>query len=128
MRGVLLAAALAFASTPAHATQDIVCRSPDGAASATLGVGTLPVLSIISASIVFGEEKFTTWGEGDARIAVGQAAYLDGGGLSADFVDANISEIRFSLRLVSASDGRDQVMAGVLRRHGQAVAPVICEG
>lgn len=118
-----------FVPAPASATVEIVCQAVDGSdAHVAIGFGTLPVLNIISARIgVNGSIWTTSAGEGEIAILVGQAAH-DGNLIIADFTDPNVLAIVASLRLLSASDSKDEIRIGTLRLTGQGVYGLLCEG
>ncbi|MEX0347559.1 MAG: hypothetical protein AB3N20_21730 [Rhizobiaceae bacterium] len=123
------AMAVCLVSGAAHATGDIGCSGVDGSdATVDLNFGTLPVLSILNATITTGGKVWTTQaGKGETEIIVGQAAET-GNMLIADFTDANVEQILISLRLFSAEEGGDFVRAGTLTIKDYGAHAVSCEG
>ncbi len=120
-------AVLLIASTPAYATGEVICEAVDGTgATVDLGVGRLEVLAIISAHITANGKVWSTQpGKGETEIIVGQGA-RDRGWLVADFTDPNVERIIASLRLVSASEGDDYVLAGTLVIKGESAHALNC--
>lgn len=129
LRGLAFAVATLAATTHASATGDISCQGVSGSdATVDLNIGSLPILSIIRATISVGGQVWSTQpGKGETEIIVGQAAE-DGKLLIADFTDPNVVDIVASLRLLSAEEGGDFVRAGTLTVTGHGAHAVSCEG
>lgn len=125
-RALPLALAAALAAGPAAATGTIACSGPD--AAVTLGIGTLPVLAVISARIEAGGAIWTLEGAGEGTpVVVGQAARTDGWAV-VDFTDPNLTAIVAELRLLRATENHDTVEVGTLRLPGRGVHALVCEG
>ncbi|RLQ89263.1 hypothetical protein [Notoacmeibacter ruber] len=116
-------------ATPAAATGEIVCRGVESdAIRVTLGFGTLPVLSVISARIETQEATYQLSEGGNADlIRFGDGAFLNDG-LIARFTDDIVNEILAELRIVNMDDGRHFASVGLLRLPGKAAHALVCEG
>ena len=129
MRPVFLAGVLAACTTiggPASATGSITCQGPQ--ASVALGIGSLPVLAIVSARIEAEGEVWSLEGaQGGTPIVVGQAARTQAWTV-VDFADPNLVEVLAELRLIRASEGSDTAEVGTLRLPGRGVHALVCEG
>ena len=126
MRGMPLLLAAALIAGPAAATGTIACRGPE--ASVMLGIGTLPVLAVVSARIEAEGEVWSLDGAGGGTpVVVGQAARTDGWTV-VDLADPNLLGIVAEIRLMRASDGDDAAEVGTLRLPGRGVHPLVCEG
>ena len=125
-RGLAVAVAAALAAAPAGATGTIACSGTD--ASVSLGIGTLPVLAIISARIEAEGDVWTLDGTGAGTpVVVGQAARTERWTV-VDFADPNLTEIVAELRLLRATEGHDTAEVGTLRLPGRGVHALVCEG
>ncbi len=125
----VLAVAVCLMSSAAHATGDISCGGVNGSdATVDLNFGTLPVLSILNATITTAGKVWTTQpGKSETEIIVGQAAET-GNMLIADFTDVNVEQILISLRLFSAEEGGNWVRAGTLTIKDHGAHAVSCVG
>ncbi len=124
-----IALALCIVAAPAHATGEISCRGIENAAvNLSLGFGTLPILSVISARIAVDGTIYQLRGGEDATtIRFGDGAFLDDG-LIARFTDDIVNEVLAELRIVTAAEKRAVASVGLLRLPGRSVYPLICEG
>ncbi|WP_162787057.1 hypothetical protein [Notoacmeibacter marinus] len=117
-------------ASSAWATGEITCRGiEDDEVRASLGFGTLPVLSVISARIETPDGAYQLRGGEDVtEIRFGDGAFLQDG-LIARFTDDIINEVIAELRIVNMEEGRDLASVGLLRMPGKgAVYALICEG
>lgn len=116
-----------LSTSPAAASGDIICDATDGSgASISIGVGHLPVLSVLNA---FASDGVTTWSTnptGDEKPIVFGQGFADDRQVLVDFTDPNIEGIVVSLRLFQASGGKDYAEAGVLTFEGVSAFPVQC--
>lgn len=112
---------------PALATGSISCEGVGDDVSVELTIGSLPVLAIVAAHVTVGDETWAIGEDGDHEIAVGQA-FAEDGRLLADFVDTNFERVLARLRLVSASEGKDEARAGTLAIVERGAWPVVCVG
>lgn len=131
-RSLIKAAALlltaTFAAGEAHATTDIFCTATDGSgASIQLGVGTLPILAVISARATDGSETWSTDPQGGERAFSYAQGFIDERELRADFTDPNIERVVVSLRVVRGAGDKTFAQAGVLDFENLSVFPVSCE-
>lgn len=126
-RGLALALGAALVAAPVGATGTIACSGPG--ASVSLGIGTLPVLAIISARIEAGGDLWTLEGAGEGTpVVVGQAARTERWTV-VDFADPNLTGIVAELRLLRATEGHDTAEVGTLRLPGRGgVHALVCEG
>ncbi|HUF55149.1 MAG TPA: hypothetical protein VMM55_01160, partial [Thermohalobaculum sp.] len=93
-----------------------------------LGIGTLPVLAVVSARIEADGAIWTLEGAGEGTpVVVGQAARTDGWAV-VDFTDPNLTAIVAELRLLRATENHDTVEVGTLRLPGRGVHALVCEG
>lgn len=124
----LVAASLYAASViTASATGDIDCTAMgDPGTSISIGVGHLPVLSVLSATVRHGDELWSTMeGEDRMPIAMGQGL-IETDRIAIDFTDPNIERILISLRVIIAMDGRSVAQAGTLTIRGTGAFAVQC--
>lgn len=123
------AAALALWAAPAFATGEVYCEGPEGSGVVFgYGFGRVPGLAVISATIEVGDQSWSVVErEGATQIVVLQGAY-EGSLTIIDFADQYVSEVVASVRLVSASEGRDFAMAGTLRIPGVGAFALVCDG
>ena len=116
-----LAAALAaatFVSSPAHATQGLLCRPATGTGpslNVVIGSGVSSV--IVGATLIEGRAARSTMGE-RAPLAVGQS-WIDPQRLWIDLTDANALRYEARLRLLWSGRGRARHLAGTLERNGR---------
>jgi len=123
--GLLVAAMLS--ASPAAASGDIICDATDGSgASISIGVGHLPVLSVLSASAIDGMTTWSTNPTGDERPIVFGQGFADDRQVLVDFTDPNVEGIVVSLRLFQASGDKSYAEAGVLSFEGVSAFPVQC--
>jgi len=123
-RCLSLAAPILFALTGgAQATSSISCQSAEGA-TIHLGIGNVPGLAVISATIATGGQTLSI---ADGDLAVAQA-FADAESIRIDFTDSNIMDHMARLRLFRADEADDYVMAGTLEVTGAGAWAVICEG
>lgn len=127
MRPQAAAVLLALLPAPALASGSIACSSADGQTSVQLTIGSLPVLSVVQASMAADGRTWTTEGSGDEAVAIGQA-FGDEETMRIDFTDANIERIVARLRLFHAADGKAAAMAGILQMEGVGVWALDCAG
>ncbi|MGY6709843.1 MAG: hypothetical protein ACXIVF_16120 [Rhizobiaceae bacterium] len=126
----LVAAALCLPlfAGPLFATGSIGCEGTGGdEVSVDLTIGSLPILAIVAASVAAGEDVWSTDETSDNPIAIGQA-FSEDGRILVDFVDPNFEAVLARLRLVSASEGKDQALAGTLAISGRGAWPIVCVG
>lgn len=127
MRSVALALlALPLAAGSASASGSIECIAPNGDASLTLTIGSLPVLAVVGASIEAGE-VWTLNGDGENAVAVGQA-FRENEEMRIDFTDPNVEKVVAEVRLFSAAENRDVIMAGTLKVVDVGAWAVTCTG
>jgi hypothetical protein len=119
--------AVPLTASPALATGSIFCEGVGDDVSIEFTIGSLPVLAIVAAQVTAGDEVWATADGGDHQIAVGQA-FAERGQLLADFVDTNFERVLVRLRLVSASEGDDEIRAGTLVIVDRGAWPVVCVG
>lgn len=122
--------ALIAGTSSALATGEITCRGIDEeAVHISLGFGTLPILSVISARIETPDGAYQLRGGEDAtEIRFGDGAFLSDG-LIARFTDDIVNEVIAELRIVTMEEGRDVASVGLLRIPSQSdVYALICEG
>lgn len=112
---------------PALATGSISCEGVGDDVSVELTIGSLPVLAIVAGQVTVGDETWAIGEDGDHEFAVGQA-FAEDGRLLADFVDTNFERVLARLRLVSASEGKDEARAGTLAIVERGAWPVVCIG
>ncbi len=118
---------VAAASSSALATGGLICKSPDGAVSVEMGIGSVPVAAVIGATITTPTSKWSTSEDASAtRIAVGQD-FRDSQVFQVDFTDYNVMEIIARLRLSRARQGEHFALAGTLAIEGVGAWPVVCE-
>ncbi|HUV32350.1 MAG TPA: hypothetical protein VMW31_02160 [Devosiaceae bacterium] len=123
-RFALLAAAAALWATPAFATGTLQCSGvPD--VEVSIGLGHMPVLSPISATIDVAGQRWSTAEADGTPIRIGQA-YGDETRMLYDFTDENVNEIIARLRLVLSREGRDVAVGGTLQVVGLGAWAVTC--
>ena len=128
-RAMLAATFLCFAASNAYATGEIVCRGvTDDKIRLSLGFGTLPVLSVISARIETPQGHYQLRGGADAEeMTFGDGAFLEDG-LIVRFTDEIVNGVLAEARIVNMEDGRNFASVGLLRLPGKAVYALVCEG
>lgn len=126
MKRLAALGALLIASTPAHATEWLICS--DGArASISVLLGQMDVIAVADIMIEAGEKKWSTRGEGATPITKGQA-FETRDQIWIDVTDANANMIVAELRLFKASEGERLVTAGTLRVAGEGAWAITCTG
>ena len=118
-------AALAL-SSPALATQNIICANAGGA-EIDLLVGTLPGLSILRAIYSAGEEDWST----EPAVVPGTQVHLSQAfsndeAIMVDFVDDQYMDTVAELRLFRGREGEFIVLGGTLRIVGAGAWVVDC--
>ncbi len=127
MKQFALALGMLFtAAIPASATGVISCQSDDGT-SVILQLGFVAVDSIIGATISSENQIWTTDETGGIPVSILQS-FVESGKISVDFSDRNLEQIIARLRLLTATEGMDQAMAGTLQITDVGVWSVTCEG
>ena len=122
-----LVVATVLSVSPAAASGDIICDATDGSgASISIGVGHLPVLSVLSANATDGSTTWSTNPSGDEKPIVFGQGVADDRQVLVDFTDPNIEGIVVSLRLFQASGSKDYAEAGVLSFEDVSAFPVQC--
>lgn len=111
----------------AYATGAIECNDPEGRASVNLTIGSLPILAVVGAQISTGEHQWSLGDEGDSAIISGQA-FGTSDEMRIDFTDPNAGQVVAEVRLFSASEGKDTVLAGTLKMTGIGAYALICAG
>jgi len=128
MRGLVAATlALSMISGGAHATGGIECSDPDGRASISMTIGSLPILAVVGAQISAGERQWSIGGKSDSAIVSGQA-FQAPDEMRVDFTDPNVERVVAELRLFSALEDRDYALAGTLRIADVGAYAVVCVG
>lgn len=112
---------------PAFASCSIDCLSPDGDASVSLTIGSVPVLAIVGAFVEADGKSLEFNRGGENTIVLGQA-FREDGVLKADFTDPNVERVMAEIRLFTASEGEENVTAGTLRVDGAGVWALQCTG
>lgn len=120
-------ASLLVAVGSAGATGSIECADAAGEASVSLTIGSLPVLSVVGATIEADGMRWSLDGAGEGAIAVGQA-FQEADAIRVDFTDPNVESVVAALRLFSAHEGRHSAMAGTLRIAGRGAWALSCIG
>jgi len=125
----LVAATLVFSmvSGGAFATGAIECNDPEGQASVNLTIGSLPILAVVGAQISAGDQQWAIGGEGENAIISGQA-FQAPGEMRIDFTDPNVERVMAEVRLFSASEDKDSVLAGTLRIADVGAYALVCAG
>lgn len=124
----MLAALAASLSTPALATQGMLCSAPDDAARISLSLGSAGGLGFAGASMAADGRAWVTdpaYGEGEI-FTFGQGM-ADADGMRIDFFDDIVNERVAELRLFRAEEGDDYVLAGTLRIIGTGAWAVVCQ-
>src|SRR5690554_6411534 len=128
MRGLVATTlALSMISGGAHATGGIECSDPDGRASISMTIGSLPILAVVGAQISAGDRQWSMGGKDDSAIIAGQA-FQAPGEMRVDFTDPNVERVVAELRLFSSSEAKDYALAGTLRIADVGAYPVVCVG
>ena len=125
---MLAALAASLSAAPALATQGMLCSAMDGSAEISMSLGTAGGLAVVGASMGAGDERWVSdaaYGEG-ALFTIGQR-FSDASGMRVDFFDEFVNEKVAELRLSSAEEGADFVLAGTLRIVGVGAWAVSCE-
>jgi len=118
---------MTMASGSAGATGAIECSDPQGRASVELTVGSLPVLAVVGAHISVGDQEWAIGMEGDKAIIAGQA-FQTGDQWLVDLTDPNVERVIAEVRLLSALENDEYVLAGTLKLPGVGAYPLICVG
>jgi hypothetical protein len=125
---VAVAALLLVAGiSPASATGTVDCEAADGAASLMLTIGSLPVLGVVHMEVTAGDRTWSTGGDGEDAISVGQA-FRDGERWLIDATDPNVEGVIAEVRLNQAIEGGDMALAGTLKITGTGAWAVTCIG
>ncbi|MCP1198956.1 hypothetical protein [Notoacmeibacter sp. MSK16QG-6] len=122
--------ALFTGGSAAWASGEITCYGiEDEAVRVSLGFGTLPVLSVISARIETPDGVYQLRGGGETtEIRFGDGAFLKDG-LIARFTDDIINDVMAELRVVNMEEGRAFASVGLVRLPAEgAVYGLTCEG
>ena len=123
--GLLAGLLAAGGSSPAFATQSVLCEFSEDVAIQLL-MSTLDVASIVRADITAAGRRWSTQdGPGLTKITVGQA-FQTASELRVDFTDKDVNEIVARLRLFQASDDTSLAQAGTLKIENVGVWPVVC--
>ncbi|WP_173932190.1 hypothetical protein [Chelativorans sp. Marseille-P2723] len=126
-RSALSLLLILLAAGPAAASGAIECTTSGGEASASLTIGSLPVLAVVGAKLEAGERRWTIGGDDAEGIAVGQA-FRGIGEMRIDFTDPNVEEVVAEMRLFTATEGRQSVTAGTMRIADVGAWALTCEG
>jgi hypothetical protein len=120
MRTALAAAVLALcAGTPALATGGFECRPVSGTGpTLVMTVGHTASASVVGATLIDGERRFSTGGERPA-LAVGQS-WIDGRYLWLDLTDANLTRHEAKLRAEFQPKLRGRPAIGTLTWGGRS--------
>ena len=119
--------ALFAASSPARATEWMICSDDSGKASFSVLLGAMDVIAISSLKIeVDGKTWSTVKGEG-TLVTIGQAFESDDQMLI-DVTDSEVSTLVAQLRLFEASEADAVAAGGTLRIPGQGAWAVTCDG
>lgn len=108
----------------AQATGSVTCISHDGEADVRFGLGSVPVMAVISAQITAPDVSLSTE---DGTIGVANG-FADAESMRIDFTDDIVNEIVARLRLFRADEQGDYAMAGTLQIAGHGAYAMICEG
>ena len=127
MRCLLIAASALISAGSVHASGTISCAGePD--VSVDLTIGSLPVLSVVTANLSAGQRALSIGAEaGQDAVIVGQA-FREHDEIRVDFTDPNVERVVAELRLFEAIEERDHAMAGTLRLIGQGAYALTCVG
>lgn len=106
----------------ALASGGLSCSGADGV-KIHIGMGHVPVAGILSTEITADGK---TWSTEDDSLAVGQA-FWDLERFIIDYTDSNIEGIIVRVRLFSAEEGDDFVMAGILQIAGTGAYALVCD-
>jgi len=126
-RIVAAAFMMTMAIGSAGATESIDCNDPQGRASVGLTVGSLPVLAVVGAHISVGHQEWAIGMDGDKAIISGQA-FQTGDQWLVDFTDPNVERVIAEVRLLSALENDEYVLAGTLKVPGVGAYPLVCVG
>jgi hypothetical protein len=124
---ILTALVLIAGVSPASATGAVECEAAGGGAGVALTVGSLPVLGIVHMQITAGDRTWSTGGNGDDAIIVGQA-FRDGERWLIDATDPNIENVVAEIRLNGANENGDMALAGTLKISGHGAFAISCIG
>lgn len=127
MRCLLVAASVLISAGSVHASGTISCvGQPD--VSVDLTIGSLPVLSVVAASLSAGERSLSIGaGSEQDAVIVGQA-FREHDQIRVDFTDPNVERVVAKLRLFEALEEQDHAMGGTLRLIGQGAYALTCVG
>jgi hypothetical protein len=103
----------------------MICTSSDGGPEVSMLLGSLDVVSIVTASIVHDGKTWATNGEGAMKIIVGQA-FESPTQLVVDFTDEGLSTKVAELRLVKAAEEGMFATGGTIRLPGSGAWAVNC--
>ena len=123
---VSAALALAFLSTPVHATEWLECDGGD--AHVALLLGATDFLSISAVRLRAGEAYWVSdpvYGEG-AIVTVGQG-FEDEQMLVVDLFDEAVADRVAELRLFKAEEGDQRVYGGTIRVNGEGAWAMSCQ-
>ncbi len=126
MKRLAAVGALLLASTPAQATEWLVCSGGDNASISVL-LGQMEVIGVADIMFEIGQKKWSTKGEGATLITKGQA-FESKDQIWIDVTDANVNAIVAELRLFKAVEGKQYVTGGTLRVIGEGAWAVTCTG
>lgn len=124
----MLAALAASLSTPALATQGLLCQAADGDAEISLSLGTAGGLGFAGASMAADGRSWVTdpaYGAGEI-FTFGQGM-SDPAGIRIDFFDDIVNDRVAELRLSRAEEGDDIILAGTLRIVGVGAWALSCQ-
>lgn len=127
MRLSLIAASILISAGSAHASGTISCVGEQDVAVA-LTIGSLPVLSVVSANISTPGGTLAIGAEAADNAIVPGQAFREDGRLMIDFTDPNIERVVVELRLFEALEGHEYAMAGTLRVPGEGAYALTCAG
>jgi hypothetical protein len=126
LRALAMVAAQFVATSPALATANMSCASPDGAVGVDLVIGRLPVLAIVTGGFVVDGVTYTMEEGAPNHIIVGQA-HDDGKAVRVDFTDPNVERVVASINLFTAFVNDRFAQAGVLVLTGKGAWPLVCD-
>ena len=124
-RALIVSLLLAGAAGPAPATETLVCATADGGPQVAMLMGSLDVVSIVTASIEHDGKRWASDAEGAMKIIVGQAIE-DSAQLVVDFTDEGLSAKVAELRLAKASEEGMVAAGGTIRLPGVGAWAVSC--
>lgn len=126
MKCLTALAVLLIVSTPAQATEWLVCSDGDKASISVL-LGQMEVIAVAEITMEVGPKKWSTRGDGATPVAKGQA-FETKDQIWIDVTDANVNAIVAELRLFKAAEGEHDVTGGTLRVIGEGAWAVSCTG